>query len=215
MVSEPNIPSNHHLNPMVSSNPMNPFVGIIIYEKLSKANHAVWRAQVLTVVRGSRLTGHLTGVTPVPSMELVTKVNGKDSKVPNLVYDDWFATDQHVLGFLLSSLSREILSQITTKLMAAAAWTTLEAMLSSQMRGRTMNMRIALATTQRGNQSITEYVGKLHALADEMSATGRPLDDDELVPYILTGLDVDFNPFVSSLITKTEPISVVSCMHSL
>jgi hypothetical protein len=36
----------------------------------------------------------------------------------------------------------------------------------------------------------------------------QPLDDDELVAYILTGLDDDFNPFVSSLITKTEPISV-------
>jgi hypothetical protein len=36
----------------------------------------------------------------------------------------------------------------------------------------------------------------------------QPLDDDELVAYILTGLDDDFNPFVSSLITKIEPISV-------
>jgi hypothetical protein len=82
---------------MASSNPMNPFNGIIISEKLSKANHAMWRAQVLTAVRGSRLTGHLTGVTPTPAMEVATKVDGKDSKVPNLAYDDWFATDQQVL----------------------------------------------------------------------------------------------------------------------
>jgi hypothetical protein len=38
--------------------------------------------------------------------------------------------------------------------------------------------------------------------------TGRPLNDDELVAYIHTGLDANFNPFVSSLIAKTEPISI-------
>jgi hypothetical protein len=92
--------------------------------------------------------------------------------------------------------------------MAAAAWTALEAMFSSQMRGCAVNTHIALATAQKGNQFIAEYVGKLHALTDEMSTIGRPLDDDELVAYILTGLDADFNAFVSSLITKTKPISI-------
>ncbi|WVZ95274.1 hypothetical protein U9M48_041059 [Paspalum notatum var. saurae] len=48
----------------------------------------------------------------------------------------------------------------------------------------------------------------MRALGDEMAAAGRPLEDDELVEYILTSLDVDFNPIVSALITKTEPISV-------
>ncbi|WVZ95262.1 hypothetical protein U9M48_041052 [Paspalum notatum var. saurae] len=53
--------------------------------------------------------GHLTGATPAPAMEVVDgKVDDKDRKVLNPVYDDWYATDQQVLGFLISSLSREI-----------------------------------------------------------------------------------------------------------
>lgn len=43
---------------------VNPLVDIAITEKLSKANHAMWKAHVLAAVRGSRLEGHLTGATP-------------------------------------------------------------------------------------------------------------------------------------------------------
>jgi hypothetical protein len=34
------------------ANPLNPLVGIAISEKLSKTNHAMWKAQILAAVRG-------------------------------------------------------------------------------------------------------------------------------------------------------------------
>jgi hypothetical protein len=37
-----------------------------ISEKLNKTNHAIWKAQILVVLRGARLEGHLTGVTKAP-----------------------------------------------------------------------------------------------------------------------------------------------------
>ncbi|WVZ64158.1 hypothetical protein U9M48_013721 [Paspalum notatum var. saurae] len=48
----------------------------------------------------------------------------------------------------------------------------------------------------------------MRALGDKMAAAERPLKDDELVEYILTGLDLDFNPIVSALVARTEPIFV-------
>ncbi|WVZ98567.1 hypothetical protein U9M48_043995 [Paspalum notatum var. saurae] len=45
--------------------------------------------------------------------------------------------------------------------------------------------------------SITEYVGKMKSFADEMACAGKPLEDEELVQYILAGLDMDYNPIVS------------------
>jgi hypothetical protein len=53
----------------------------------------MWRAHMLTTIIGSCLTGHITGAIPVPMMEVVTKVDGKASKVPNPAYDDRYATD--------------------------------------------------------------------------------------------------------------------------
>jgi hypothetical protein len=55
--------------PMASTsiNPLNPLVGISITEKLSQSNDAMWRAQILSAVRGARLTGQLTGDAAPPA----------------------------------------------------------------------------------------------------------------------------------------------------
>jgi hypothetical protein len=37
--------------------------------------------------------------------------------------------------------------------------------------------------------SVAEYIGRMKALGDEMAAAGRRLEDDEVLEYILTGLD--------------------------
>jgi hypothetical protein len=73
-------------------------------------------------------------------------------------------------------------------------------MFSSQNRARAVNTRLALATTKNGIMMIAEYVGKMQALGDQMVAAGRALEQEELVEYILTGLDEDFNPIVSALV---------------
>lgn len=41
--------------------------------------------------------------------------------------------------------------------------------------------------------------------ADEMSAAGKPVDDD-LVCFILAGLDQDYNPMVGNVSGRLDPI---------
>jgi hypothetical protein len=55
---------------------------------------------------------------------------------------------------------------------------------------------------------VKEYVVKMQALGDEMAAAGRPLEDEELVEYILTGLDDEYDSVVSSILARSEPVSV-------
>lgn len=81
-------------------------------------------------------------------------------------------------------------------------------MYASQSRARAVNTLIALATTHKGNMSVTEYVAKIRSLADDMAAAGQPLGDEELVSYILAGLDGEYNPLVSAVTTRVEPITV-------
>lgn len=44
-----------------------------------------------------------------------------------------------------------------------------------------------------------------------MGVGGQPLDEEDLVQYIITGLDEDFSPIVSARCTKTVPMTVGSC----
>jgi hypothetical protein len=117
-------------------------------------------------------------------------------------------TDQHVLSYLLASLSKEILQQVALCTTAAAAWKEIQSMFASQTRVRTVNTQLALGTTRKGNLTVAEYFGKMKSLGDEMAAAGRPLDDEELTKYIITGLDEDYTPRVSALCARVEPISI-------
>ncbi|WVZ51377.1 hypothetical protein U9M48_002529 [Paspalum notatum var. saurae] len=80
-------------------------------------------------------------------------------------------------------------------------------MFSSITKARTVNTKIALATTKKGDMSMAEYVGKMRALADELTYAGKTIDDDELMSYILSGLDYDYNPIMFPLVARVEPIS--------
>jgi hypothetical protein len=53
---------------------------------------------------------------------------------------------------------------------------------------------MALATSHKGSSSAVEYVSKMKSLADDMASTERKkLDDEELISYVLAGLDYEYN----------------------
>jgi hypothetical protein len=81
-------------------------------------------------------------------------------------------------------------------------------MFLSKTRAHVVNTRLALATTYKGAMTVTEYIGKMRSLGEEMVAAGRPLEDEELVEYILTGLDEEYDLVVSSVISRFDSISV-------
>jgi hypothetical protein len=68
-----------------------------------------------------------------------------------------------------------------------------------------VHLRSKLATTRKGDTTCVTYYIQMKGFADEMAAAGKWLDDEEVVCYILAGLDVDFNPFVEAFTAKTEP----------
>lgn len=91
---------------------------------------------------------------------------------------------------------------------AAESWATIEVLHVSQSRARIISTRMALATASKGSSSISEYFTKMKSLADEMASAGRKLEDEELVSYILTGLDLEFDSVVSTVAACVEPITV-------
>jgi hypothetical protein len=98
---------------------------------------------------------------------------------------------------------------VSTLISSTAIWSVLDSMFSPCTRSRSVNTHIALATTRKGVATMAEYFSKMKNYASEMSASGQPLGDEEFTAYVLTGLDGEFyNLFVSSIITRIEPISL-------
>jgi hypothetical protein len=164
----------------------------------------------------TRLLGFLTSDSKAPPSKIMQKdINGNEVEVLNPEYEDWEATDQQILSYLLSSLSKEILTQVSSVTIAAEAWKEIQGMFASQTRAQTVNTRLSLGNTRKGDMSVAEYFGKMKALGDEMKAAGRHLDDEELVEYIITGLDEEYTPLVSARCARVEPISISELFSQL
>lgn len=56
--------------------------------------------------------------------------------------------------------------------------------------------------------TVDEYFAQMKALADEMASVEKKLDKEEIASYILAGLDIDFNPLVSAIAVRVEPLSL-------
>jgi hypothetical protein len=102
---------------MAASNPTATAITLMpASEKLTRSNFVLWKAQVLTVLRGAQLTEFLDGSNPAPEEKLMIKVQKEKAEevkeVPNPAYASWKAQEQQVLSYLLTSVSRDVLIQV-------------------------------------------------------------------------------------------------------
>jgi hypothetical protein len=146
-------------------------------------------------------------IRPRSSISIVTNADKTTNKEINPAYTSWVTRDQAVLGYLLSPLTRETLLHVLRCTTAEQAWSTLANLYSSQTRTRSVNTQIVLATTKKNNLSISDYYSKLCQFADDLTASGAPLHDDELVAYLLAGLNEAYNPVFTSVVARSDPIA--------
>jgi hypothetical protein len=120
-----------------------PSIAFLVAEKLNRSNHQLWKAQVMSSLRGAQ-KAHFIAVDAVMPAKTIKDKDSKD--VPNPEYDLWVTQDQQVLNYLLSSVSRDIFTQIATLLTSVKAWVVIESMFASQSRAHVINTRMSLAT---------------------------------------------------------------------
>jgi hypothetical protein len=97
-----------------------------------------------------------------------------------------------------------VADEVTT----AGVWKKLQEMYSSPSRVRVIHLHGKLSSTGKGEDLCAVYVAVMKSYADGMAAAGKQLDDDDIVSYILSGLDAEYNPMVESICTKTEPTTL-------
>jgi hypothetical protein len=179
-----------------------------ISEKLTRANFPIWKALVLSALKGAQLQDFRDGKEVFPPNELVAE--DKKTKFANPEYAKMAAREQQVLDYLLSSLSHEMLLQAAAYDTPEEVWAYIMSSFESQSHACVINVCMALSTTRKGDMTISKYVTKMKALSDEMASAGKRLDDEELVSHILAGLDSEFDGVISAVYARVKPITLSS-----
>lgn len=102
--------------------------------------------------------------------------------------------------------------QVSSYEHAADLWTSITGMFASQSWSKILKLRSQLSREKKGDLSASSYYSKMKGFADEMAAAGKKIDDDELIGFILNGLDSEYNLFVSSVSVK-DSLPLVSYSH--
>ncbi|KAA8525548.1 hypothetical protein F0562_007399 [Nyssa sinensis] len=189
-----------------------PIIHSLVTIKLSSENYLLWKAQIMPYLRGQRLFGYVDGSCLQPSQHIPNPEADKSPTASRLLlnpeFSHWFDQDQIVLSILMSSLSESILAKVIGVTTSREVWCALEKMYSSHSRARLSTTRRQLSTVTKGGMSISDYFQTVKSLADILVAIGHPLLDTEIVSYLLGGLDSSYDPIVTSIQTREDPIEL-------
>jgi len=176
--------------------------------KLAKDNYMAWKFHLLGYLHGQDVYGFIDGTIPAPTQLIVnpTTAPGSPVMIANLDYLSWYQKDQLIISVLVSTLpdSESHAVGCTT---SRALWESLEKMFASQAHAHIMHVHFQLATLKKGNSSVTDYFHKLKTLSNTLATCGQPLNDFEVVSFLLASLGSEFDPLVTSVTTRIDPIS--------
>ena len=88
------------------------------------------------------------------------------------------------------------------------AWTAIDKTFQAQTRAHRMALKAQLQTLNKGSLSMIEYIKHKLSIADSLAENLHPISDEDLVGYLLSGLDSSYGPFSTAFMMKDAYASV-------
>ena len=178
----------------------------LVTVKLTKDNYLLWKTQIVPYLHGQRLFGFVDGTISSPSLTIINPEAATSqtvhAEISNPHYSTWYDQDQVVLSALVSSLSENIMAQMVGLSTSREVWIALERMFASHSFARAIQTRQFLASTKKGNLSISDYFQKMKSFSDNLAVIGQPLQNHEFTPYLLGSLDTSYNAIAPQFLLR-------------
>ncbi|CAN0910576.1 Retrovirus-related Pol polyprotein from transposon RE1, partial [Linum grandiflorum] len=176
--------------------------------KLDRDNYSLWRATIISSLEAFNLEPHVFAPNPPSATRFVTSAAGDATEEPNPAFTTWKQRDRFILLWLRSTLSERALSVVVRATTAHMAWQTIDRSFQAQTRARRMQLKLQLQSLSKGSLSMFEYLEKKRAIADSLAADQQPISDEDLIGYILTGLDSSYDAFVTAFMMKVDDVTI-------
>ncbi|CAH9072739.1 unnamed protein product [Cuscuta europaea] len=89
-----------------------------------------------------------------------------------------------------------------------ATWLTIERTFQAQTRARCLAMKNQLQTLSKGSLSMMDYLERKRQIADSLAENLHPISDEDLIGYILGGLDSSYASFTSAFMIHCDGATV-------
>jgi hypothetical protein len=103
-------------------------------------------------------------------------------------------------------MSEEISGQLIGCTSAAKAWGAAHSMFTVENRASVRHLKRQIAALKKGDGLAATYMQQVKTLVDALAAVVSPLSDDDIIDYMLTGLDSAFSPIAASMNFAGGPV---------
>nr|CAN62309.1 hypothetical protein VITISV_008927 [Vitis vinifera] len=110
-------------------------------------------------------------------------------------------------SWILSSLSEEIFPYVIGLSSSYEVWQALSQAFGSVSQNRQLQLHIELQELKKNDLSVSAYLQRAKALADELNAASRPLAPAEFNAIIYRNIGRDYHAIITALNLRSEPVS--------
>ncbi|KAL5826508.1 hypothetical protein ACOSQ4_018305 [Xanthoceras sorbifolium] len=142
------------------SSPFNSQLNFNLPIKLDRENYPLWRAQVFPAIRAYNLEDYIfeSKLAPATYVDAPSSVAGEVNLRLSDEFLAWKKNDQLLVCWMISTLSKSVVGEVTRCVTAFEVWTTLEKLYSRQSKVSILHLRSQM---QNLKKRIYEY-GRLY-----------------------------------------------------
>ncbi|XP_019168240.1 PREDICTED: uncharacterized protein LOC109163961 [Ipomoea nil] len=170
--------------------------------KLMSSNFQVWRKQIQASLIGLDLLDFIDGTSPAPA-----QLRDTAQKDPNPEYTTWFRQDQTILNAILGSCSDPIQPLISSAASSVIAWERLTTTFASSSPSCIVSLKTKLASNPQNGRPVEEYIDEMFNIVEALALAQNPITEEDLVIYILTQLNDDYDHIVPAPRIRPIPIT--------
>ncbi|KAG4911961.1 hypothetical protein JHK82_052550 [Glycine max] len=176
--------------------------------KLERDNYSLWRSTIIFALETFELESFILNPAPPMQTHIIYTFDSVSTTEPNPDFVLWKKHDHFVLLWIKSTLSEKALSLVVRATSSHMAWIAIEKTFQAQTRARRMAMQVQLQTLTKGSLSMLEYIERKRSIADSLAENLHPISDEDLIGYILSGLDSSYSSCSTAFMMKSDDVSV-------
>ena len=88
-------------------------------------------------------------------------------------------------------------------------WEKIQTYFALHTKARVQQLKTEMRNTTKGSTLIAEYLLRIKELVNSLVSIGCQISEQELIEVILGGLSSDYDAFITSITTRTDPYSIV------